>query len=283
MIKKPTLFLMTIVLCISLSGQNFISEDKQWNVRQDYFPDHTEIYYFDGDSAVNSVIYKKLFVSYDSLESLHFRGFLREEENIVYYIPPEMNSEEGVLYNFNLSEGDTATICNFLCSNISIEVTNIDTVEYFGEYRKRWELGYNNYWIEGIGSTSGPVNSHYSYCITTLDRWDLLCYHESGILKYMKEGETSCYVTVGIDDMISADNVRIAPNPVNSGFEFNIETETIAHSIEFYNTSGVLVRKVSNITDNRINIGTDNLEPGLYVINIITLNNQSEVYKLVIR
>jgi len=170
---KKKLITISLIIFVSLQvhSQNFISTEKEWNVRLTGWAGKfsTEIFQIYGDSIIDTVHYKKIWASFDSLTSWDFQGLLREDSNIVYYIPP--NSSEGILYNFNLEIGETIFVKNIFYDDMEVPVTviDIDTIEYFGIHRKRWHLGedgyISEYWVEGIGSLNGPLHTNYDYYI----------------------------------------------------------------------------------------------------------------------
>ena len=264
-------------------GQGFISQDKQWNVLLTAFPSYvsTEIFKIQGDSIVDGTTYSKIWVSVDSLVSLQFMGLLRESDNIVYYMQP--NLTEGVLYNFNLQVGETAMVRNFFCYEYDIPVTvvSIDTVEYFGVERRQWLLQSEELydtWVEGIGSLSGPLYSMFSMCVVC-PMWELLCYHENDILQYRMPFANTCYSTsVGIDEPSPGTNNSISPNPVKRGENITIQAPGVSGAISIYDASGMLVRSF---------LGTDapstyDLAPGLYFVTTTTFDNKRISIKLVV-
>ena len=285
--RKIILTGLPILLNLSLFAQNFISPDKQWNVRlSTTFGYSTEIYKIEGDSVVGSLLYSKIWVSYDSLETFTFKGLLREESNVVYYIPPDLS--EGVLYDFNLEIGDTANVINMFCSDNTIPVTvvNIDTVEYFGIPRKRWQLdgydGLEEFWVEGIGSLNGLLHTKYWYCIVC-PVWELLCFHENDTLRYIMPYETDCYQsTDGVNENQEKDDFSIIPNPVVKGNNVYIETSSVPNSIGIYNSSGLLMKKPVKVGDKRVGIETSGFTPGIYFITIVTNKGKIKTRKLMI-
>ncbi len=285
--KQPVFIIgLTILMNLSLFGQDFISPDKKWNVRLiiDLNSVMTEIFRIEGDSLVNSMSYNKIWLSNDSLSSSTFQGLLREESNTVYYIPP--NGNEGILYDFNLEIGDTAYVNNVFCNDIPIYVIDIDTVEYFGVSRKRWNLGENGiveeFWAEGIGSLNGPLYTKYWDCIIC-PVWELLCYHDNDTLEYIMPGETDCYInTVGINENNTENNFSFKPNPVKKGNSFYIETTSKSNSIRIFNSSGLLIKTIDPMNDNNIRIETNTFEPGLYFITVKTTGNKVETQKILI-
>lgn len=281
--KKTILFAFLVILTgSSLSGQEFISTEKQWNVRVNGWASSysTEIYIIDGDSVVNDLNYQKILVSYDSLASWDYQGLIREDSGVVYYRPPDR--DEGVLYNFNLEVGDTARIINIFCTDVPIHIADIDTVEYFGKSRKRWTLGKDGYirarWIEGIGCLNGLLHTKFEYCMIC-PYWELLCYHNNDTLQYRKPGETECYqTTVGINDLNREDAFTLSPNPVRKGNSIHMETQAVPANISIFNAAGLLVKNLNPLNDTKIEIETNSFKPGLYFISV-TLKEDKKLTK----
>lgn len=277
---------ITILMNLSLIGQNFISPNKQWNVRlSGGIGLTTEIFKIEGDSLLNSTSYSKIWVSFDSLFTWKYQGLLREDSNIVYFIPP--NESEGILYDFNLNVGDTVIVNNIFCNDIPVTIIGIDTVEYFGISRKRWAIGedgyVNEFWVEGIGSLNGPLYTRFGYCIIC-PVWELLCYHYYDTLEYIMYPETDCYQsTVGINDKFGEveNDFVIKPNPVVRGTTLYLEIATEPISIDIHNSSGVLIKTIN--TDYNNGIETNTLLPGLYFITIKTKDNSIRTKKLLIQ
>ena len=287
--KQKIIFIgLTILMNLSLFGQDFISPNKQWNVRQSGgYGYTTEVFRIQGDSLVDSLSYSKIWVSFDSLATFTFKGLLREESNVVYYIPPDLS--EGILYDFNLEIGDTTSVINIFCGNevIPITVTNIDTVEYFGVSRKRWQLdsygGSEEYWVEGIGSLNGPLYTKYWYCIVC-PVWELLCFHNNDTLRYIMPYETNCYQnTVGVNENNDKHDFSIKPNPVKKGNYIYIETNSIPNSISIYNSSGLLIKRVNKIRDKIVRIETNDLKSGMYLLTIRLNEDRIKTQKIMIK
>lgn len=286
--KQSIIFtVFAFLMNLSIFGQSFISTDKQWNVRLNGgYGLTTEIFQIEGDSIVDSKLYNKIWVSSDSLTTMHFQGLLREDSNVVYYIPPDFG--EGILYDFNLEIGDTTSVNNIFCGDelIPIHIIDIDTVEYFGESRKRWLIGENGnveeIWIEGIGSLNGPLYTKYWYCIIC-PVWELLCYHKNNTLEYIMPGETDCYQnTVGIEESITKDEILIRPNPVKKGNSIEIEMNFKPLIVDLVNSSGILIQHHTSIQDRIIKFETNDLETGLYLIKITNQESKIQTLKIII-
>ena len=183
---------------------------QEWNVlymSTMYYPDvyHTDIQFIDGDSIIDNMVYRHVWVQGPDDDVPRSAGFVREEDKRVYYrrqLDRDLETES-LLYDFNLIAGDTITI-NWL--NQSLIVVEEDEVEIGGTMRKRLALAtyyadattyeVEEYWIEGVGSTYGFLNSGYEDWVGTFVH--LLCYHEDGDLLWQNEDYDDCSLNSGV-------------------------------------------------------------------------------------
>jgi hypothetical protein len=274
--KKSALILISILLtCPFIFCQGFVSEENTWNVMTTGYPGFlgTESYKIEGDSLYNGHDYKMIWMTMDSVDLLwSYKGMLREEDDVVYYIQQGIDTES-VLYDFNALPGDTVWMINMFCwEDIPAVISDIDTVEYYGVERKRWvlqqEWGYPEYWIEGIGSNLGPLHSLYSLCIVC-PTWDLLCFHHAGTQYYQMPGTFKCFMTnVGIDEDELEMGVQIVPNPVRDKFEV-LSSEFEVGSVVIFNLSGkkMLEQQFSGEEMN-VEVDVSGFDAGMYVARI---------------
>jgi hypothetical protein len=286
--KSVVLFAALLFSQLAFS-QNFISENKVWHVRDQFWGDVcTWIYKIEGDTVINSVAYKKLWSTSDStMANLWLDGFIREESDVVYYKRIYYDAE-GILYDFNLEAGDTTYIINEYCDEQMVVITDIDTIEYYGVERKRWTLtswwgGGEDYWLEGIGSICGPVHTLFSDCI--FDVWfELLCFHENDTLFYILPGEDECFQTsIGIGENAVECHIIIKPNPVIHGQFFVLQCDKEIDKVEIYNSAGVIAGHYLPGLQKSMRISTEPLKAGLYLIKIKTKENQIVSRKIIIR
>lgn len=289
--KKITFLILTVVFAINamnLPAQSFVSPENQWNVKLNFFQDQsTEIFTIGGDTLIEETSYKILLTSSDSLETHFYAGAVREQGNRVYYRPPGVT--EGLLYDFNLIPGDTTHIRNIFCGDLDIPVVvlALDTVEYFGTSRKRWtvaaiDMRFTEYWIEGVGSHSGPVYSMFNYCITC-PHWELLCYYENEMLQYMMPFSEICYVnTVSIEEQFEEKFV-VQPNHFNRGEAVVVQLPPNAHELHLYDIHGRLIRSIVAEGRRSLYIETADLLPGLHLLSLTTRENTLMTRKLICR
>ncbi|NPD46957.1 MULTISPECIES: T9SS type A sorting domain-containing protein [unclassified Lentimicrobium] len=265
-----------------LPSPNFIEEGKQWNVRLSNFENYiTEILLFMGDSIIDNVNYKKLYTSYDSLNTLHFKALIREENNKVYL--RHYNQAEALIYDFNLTIGESTTIYSPEGQGfIEITVNDISWVEYEGFFRKKYTLdgNYEEYWMEGIGSCFGPIYSKVYDFIVCPD-WMMSCaYNEEGqIYQYQ---DYPCYdLKTGINE-IQENKVVIYPNPIQSGQVLQLSNPIQMKSINIFDYSGQLIISINYDFSNQVFIPTDKIKKGIYIIKIEDKNGKLQISKLIV-
>jgi len=287
---KTNIYLTIVMLIMgsSLFGQQFVTDQNSWNVMSTLYPEGgtTEIYKMEGDTVIDSRSYVKIWASLDSLETWQPKGFLRQDSLVVWYRSPD-DTTDYLLYDFNLNTGDSASIVNVFCEpgqTINVYVQSSDSVEYSGVKYKRLhlvdEMGFEDYWLNGIGSLSGPLYSMYGSLIVCPE-WDLLCFHHADTLVYQNENENSCWV-VGIDEYKQVE-ASLKPNPVEKGEPFNIETTGKINNITLYDASGRLIKTVHPVNRENALIQTTDLKRGFYLLKIATEKKRVGTCKLLVK
>ncbi len=165
------------------------------NYPNDY---HTEIQSIRDNINLDGVDYKLVWTE-SVYDSKRIAGAVREEGRRVYYRKKtgEDYEAEVLLYNFNLTVGDTVAV-NWMGQQLM--VMEVSQVEVDGVMRRqlglgRYSVGYpptevDEYWIEGVGSTYGFLNSGYEEMMGSF--YYLLCYYENGDLVWDNEAFDDC-------------------------------------------------------------------------------------------
>ena len=177
---------------------------QKWNVvyilANDNYPNdyHTEIQSIRDNINLDGVDYKLVWTE-SVYDSKRIAGAVREEGRRVYYRKKtgEDYEAEVLLYNFNLTVGDTVAV-NWMGQQLM--VMEVSQVEVDGVMRRqlglgRYAVGYpptevDEYWIEGVGSTYGFLNSGYEEMMGSF--YYLLCYYENGDLVWDNEAFDDC-------------------------------------------------------------------------------------------
>lgn len=288
--KKLLLLSLVFFSTISFS-QNFVQDNKQWNVYFEAFGiggifNSTEIFYTSGDTLFDDQNYKKIYVSFDSLTSSSYKGALLEENNQVYYI--DGNGNQGLLYDFNLETGDTTyVITDFSYDDELMTIVElVDTVEIDGVLRKRlWlqneeGMSMDDCWIEGIGSNNGPLYT-FIHLHLICPWWQLSCCFENGIPVFEDEN-LECYMTnVGFDEF-DANQIIIHPNPINSGEKLYIQINDQINFIECFNIWGKRMFMQLGQMKPELEVCIPDLPKGIYLFHIHSDQSKKMVKKIMI-
>jgi hypothetical protein len=274
-----------ILFMLQSSAQGFVDPANQWNVMStiNFGGSATDIIKINGDSVVGSHSYKKIISSSDSLDTWNYLGLVREEANKVYYIRDGATGE-GLLYDFNLGAGDTASIVSYSCPNpIIYQCSYTDSITNSGKRYKiiYFDSPFGEIWIDGVGSFYGPLNSGAADCMA--DLWFmLLCFHRNDVLLYMDETVTHCYInTVGISESVKESGLSLLPNPVIRGQMLLIKSDINVERIELYTMAGQ--KLISTEGASKIaSVATVDLAPGMYCVKIFTNNHVVNNRKIIV-
>lgn len=296
--KRLTLNILFLLLCWTTTAQeiDYFANNPKWRMDSSCaigggWPSYCDyVYYINGDSIVNTVMYKKLYhygkcvrADYDSGPNPiididifdHFRGLLRQEQNKIFI---NDGSEEELLYDFDLSVGDTLPITynNF---HEGIVVESIDSLLVGNEYRKVFNTsGEEQMLIEGIGHIGGFIEflppmleCGYNFECFTLN--DTTYYPDYGL---------PCDLDIDIPEYSQMNAIRIYPNPV--GNQFTVELDPSIKDIVticIYDINGKEVVR-QKLDGNHHRINTEYLDSGIYsymIFNTKGILKQSRIVK----
>ncbi len=204
-------------LSIYASSQEIVDSNKMWSSMEEHCQPwgstySTDYFRFDQDTLISDTIYKHVFISEDEdHENWNFYGaFIREEDNKVYY--RKIFENEGLIYDFNLELGDSVLINNpQAVGEIYLQLAEIDSVDTYDGYKERWRLSSykypdSEYWIKGIGSETGVLNSSSGIFGGLCGLYTLLCQKYEDELVYMNPNYETCYLYVtGRDEVATED------------------------------------------------------------------------------
>ncbi len=241
--------------------------------------DYNFSYFISGDTSVNGLTYSKIYKSGSAhahclfgtgidnwtFFSNDYSGALRQDTALrtVYFLAA-MSLQECLLYDFNLSVGDTLQGTCLLWGSECAVVTAIDSFAVGSNYRKKFLLSTNPPYeiIEGIGSTSGLLEPlcPFEYFGT------LICFSRDGQTEF-PDMITGCEIVSREPELPTYNNFTIEPNPMRSNVIIRIHPAFDAHKWKIYNMMGMELR--SGIVDYKtVTIPRDNLPSGTYFISI---------------
>lgn len=281
--KRIIYISIILFFCYTLTAQEaqIVVENKIWsNVLENCLPEgnvYTTFYHrFEGDTVLDGKTYKKVLIAEDEyyLDWFFYGSYVREENGMVYL--REYLGEEGLIYNFNLQLGDTVTIQNPLAPDgLLLTLTEIDSVETIDGYRKRWKLEKDafsipEYWIEGIGSQSGVLNSGTIVFGALCGAYTLLCEKENDVTIYQNPDYGTCFfvlLDVGSNNekREKTFELRNSPNSDRILILFNGNEEKM---LRITSLTGNEVLKVKT-NDRQLQLSTSDFVSGLYVITLI--------------
>lgn len=279
------MFILSFFVTSAQTNYPLLSENKIWSEVNclNFGGCETHFYKFQGDTTVGTNLYKKLYISSDSAHSSwSMIGAMREELNQKVYFSDL--TDEYLFYDFTLTAGEIY-YANIRGCQFEMTLESIDSVELLnGEIRKRYNFSNWNIeqWIEGIGSLKGLLNIGVDMCMSDV-YIDLNCFTENDTLKYKNTSFTSCfYSTVGLANDIQEENITLYPNPLTTASILRSTIFLADFELKIYNISGKLVRKVANLSGQEFLIERNNLNSGLYFIQLTKNNNSLGICKMLI-
>ncbi len=279
--KKLIYILLFLIATQSLKAQEIVNSQKLWSVLTGHcLPDYTtyttSFFKFDEDTIIEGKLYQQVFISEDEFQEewFFYGSFIREENKKVYL--REYFGEEGLIYDFNLKMGDTVVVNNpRAISEVSLVLTEIDSVETTDGHRKRWQLTNDEfmipeYWIEGIGSMGGVLNSSIEVfgglCGTNI----LLCEEEEGNTIYLNPEYEFCYYLLlddGNDIRAQENSFDIIYRPSSQVVEL-IFNGSENRSIHLTDINGRMINRGQS-ADNNVLLPLKGNSKGLYIISVI--------------
>lgn len=270
------------------SYHKLIDENLKWSVLyvdRDYGPDslyHTLTYDFLGDSIIDSISYKVLYFTLNDNTYHQGARFIREDTNKRVWLKRRADNQEGLLYDFSLVEGDSALIGEKF-NGVYMYVDSITNVLVNNTRRSKFWMSckiipdYSEWWIEGIGSNRGILQSG-SVSATNWDYYTyLLCAHEMEDLIYINNFYNTCLITYVDIPEINKMMINIYPNPAFN--EITVDGENI-NQVSLYDLKGNIISDVPK-ANNSIKIDVSGLTSGIYIIRIQT--NKKVIVKKIIK
>ncbi|MCB9307512.1 MAG: T9SS type A sorting domain-containing protein, partial [Lewinellaceae bacterium] len=242
-----------------------------------------------GDSLIEGHLYSELYTDFRFAGSgvTLSRGWIRREDRKVFF-RTSPNTPEYPAYDFNVQQGDTAQLMRLITpfgdttgarSDLLFRVEQVDTVQTDVGPRKRWRLKCLNvslpeeYWIDGMGSTFGPVE-RFICGILPNGIGKVQCFWHNGQVEYTLTPSTACNIAFppACEQVVTTAapatfDVTLSPNPftdrVRIEFRENIPEGTQLH---LYNLNGREMPLTIHRDLNTISLERGNLPPGMYVL-----------------
>jgi hypothetical protein len=316
--KRYQLFFLPFILFYSIGfGQTNtyhpFPESVIWRVDYKFhFPVQyicTKYYYFEyhstGDTAINSRLYRKIFVNemQDTITCTvggpyflpipGYVGALRDDSlaRKTFFVFPN-STIDSLLYDYNMTVGDTikgiiAEYFNQIDTNRT--VISVDSVLISTQYHKRWNFSQNEYgdsvyMIEGIGTSSGLLEPLYPW-VTEFTKRHLICAKDSFQTYFISNHYSviGCNLFVPVKNELNLRNsISIYPNPFSNETTLKADQEIKNSTILIIDSFGKHVKQINNITGREIKLHLDNLSGGIYFLLLIQEDGTITTLKLII-
>lgn len=259
------------MLAIALFAVSFGVKAQQWYIMGEYIwsPPHPqgtyeELHVQGEDVEINGMEYHTI---YNQTQGI-LLGAYRNEENQVYYCKWNGNAynEEVLLYDYDLEEGDYFNEDDphpMMITDISIIIDNN------GVERRKFEFEFmgldeeREFWIEGVGSSKGFVNSGNYTPTSDGAIFHLLCYHVDNNVVYVNPAYDVCDVD-DIDESSINNRISIYPNPTKDVVKVLNNSNLNISKIEIIDLLG---RTVASAKSND-EINVSNLPEGQYFVKL---------------
>ncbi len=276
------------VCCLSYSQVSIFDKetDKKWHVLAagiaalgDMCCIETEIFKTGITDTIDDTEYLTIWYTQDiHEENWDLYGYTRED-NLKVYFRPFLETNDFLLYDFNVEVDSVIYITNPMFGNtdsIGYTITCIDSVELDNQKRKRIFLtdgSFEEYWIEGIGSLTGPL---YSGLNIEGGYRELVCCHEEEELIYMNSNYTECYYVATGTVQYDINTLNVYPD--YSSNTLDIQSSKIIENILIYDIYGRLLESTAINSTGDIQLDISSLAPGTYLLKVIS-NNQQDNFK----
>ncbi|MEI7594167.1 MAG: T9SS type A sorting domain-containing protein [Bacteroidota bacterium] len=291
---KTALLLLIILFPISIWGQTycFPTNNSHWGVN---FEANNSAQFQETvigeDSIANGHTYKKLLNKDNATNKYTTAGLIRNGEDKKVYAQiisktchgDLSDSAEYLLYDFSLNIGDYFDAHMFTVQktfrfkvakkdsidlntkkHLRLQLTPFDTVgsdtnQYWGN-----KMDNSFYWIEGVGSSFGPLYNNMPLYSSIEDSSYIVCFQTNDTLEI---GDDLCSFLLPTNS-IQSNEANIYPNPTNNIINISLENNHIPCSIEIYNLQGVL-KYIYQATTLQTQISNSELENGINIIKIV--------------
>jgi hypothetical protein len=191
-----------------------------------------------------------------------FREDIAQKKMYFFY---NNSTIERLLYDFSLAVGDTLFPDSVVVSPPAV-ITSIDSILIGTSYRNQFNIngGYQSY-IEGIGGTWGFIEE-----LVTFDSGsELLCFTEDNHTLFPDTSSTCSIITSLPFNQKENETFKLYPNPTGRSATLAFSNATGNNlSLTFYDTYGRLIRTITNITTDKIELDLQNLTGGLYLLQL---------------
>lgn len=262
----------TVLFLTALAGNAFsqayipMLNNSSWNIVSANFGGSSNLIINPGtDVVIGSYTYKKFFDPTTNSDT-----YLREDV-ATKKVYRNIGGVDRILYDFSLQVSNTITLGNGSTYTV-ISITNIPVN---GGTRRKFFLDngfFSENWIEGVGSSQHPLRP--SYEMPSDPYIYLTCSAQNGVNIYnhnLANGQptaTDCTM-LNVDELsFKSHDIQYAPNPFTTELYITAPSDFKNATIKVFNSIGQLVRELTNVNGNTVTVRRDNLNSGIYFVQI---------------
>lgn len=233
-----------------------------------------------GDVTIGSYTYKK-YIGQTNEE------YLLREDIVGKKVYKLIDGNDVLLYDFSLQFSDNIT----LADGQNYQVQSISNINVNGGQRRQFYLknldllGWDEYWVEGVGRRTHPLLARNEFFSDP--EFYLICSFQNGV-NIFNQGianggnTTSCSLSVGEQNHLFK-KITFAPNPFDNELIISSQTNLNNSTIKLFNSFGQKVREIKNVSGEKFSILRENLNKGLYLIQLSENGIELVTKKLIIK
>lgn len=288
---RPKLLFATIVL---LAFQFSFSQpyipmlnNSSWNlVSSNFFGNENLLMSGGVDVVIGAYTYKK----YTDPTIYTSDNFVREDvaNRKVYR---NVNGVDQLLYDFSLQVGNHIV----LSDGKNYVVQSITNVNVVGSQRRMFNLVYyvgtfavnSEVWIEGVGSNRHPLKPAFEmifsdpYIYTTCSAQNGVAVYNHGIANGQPT-PTDCSMLGNDEQNYATQQINFYPNPFTTELTITASQDFENATLKIFNSIGQLVRETSNLNGKNVSLNKENLQPGIYFIQLLHEGKTTTTKKIII-
>jgi hypothetical protein len=246
-----------------------------------------------GDSLINGFLYSKIHTS-DSAgvtSPVGLVALIREQNKVVYckYLGtsgPQLPNEV-VLYDFNLTTGDTFSYESFFGDTTVLVVDSVGSFQTLTGLRNALYMSivsnpsavyiFNPVWVEGIGDI---MNGVIYLEVPWVDWWcEGLCFTHPSTLVWSRYG-SYCWLNTGIDEIETAGTLKCNPNPAHEQMVISFGNGLHEKNIQLYKVTGEKVFEALSYGKEYV-LKKEITGSGIFLLRVIADDNVLQFHKIV--
>jgi len=229
-----------------------------------------------GDTIINNKTYHQLYTPFVQVlittncahTPVGYKGAIRQDIPLkkVYFIPAN-DTLEHLLYDFNLTLGDTLTDYTQDLLGTNDVIVEMDSVLVGNTYHKRWKTNssYNIYIVEGVGNSYGLIERSPGQFLDMAD-FKLTCF-QSSIQGVYPDSLTACQVISSVPENNDNTNIlSVFPNPSKGSFTIDFENAS-TQEIRITDMTGKLILQQATLNQSQIKVS--DLKSGTYILTVM--------------